>query len=57
MTILPFQPDDVVRWSGQLAIVMEVKGDRVVIQSDDGMLHITTQDRLREKQRPRRGVA
>lgn len=57
MSLLPFQTDDVVQWDGQLAIVQEVRGDRVVIQTDDGMSHITTQDQLREHQRPRRGAA
>lgn len=57
MTLLPYQPDDVVQWIGQLAIVMEVRGDRVVLQTDDGMTRITTQDKLREHQRPRRGTA
>jgi len=57
MTLLPFHRDDVVQWRGMLAIVDEVKGDRVVVRTDDEMVHITTQDRLRDMQAPmkRRG--
>jgi hypothetical protein len=56
MSLLPFQTDDVVQWQGQLGIVEEVRGDRVVVRTDDEMMHITTQERLREMQ-PRRGAA
>ena len=56
MTLLPFQTDDVVQWAGQLGIVDEVRGDRVVVRTDDEMVHITTQDRLRDMQLPRRGA-
>lgn len=52
MTILPFQPDDVVQWAGQLGIIDEVRGDRVVVRTDDGMAHITTQEALRQMQLP-----
>lgn len=57
MTILPFHVDDVVQCDGQLGIVEDVRGDRVVVRTDDGMDHITTQERLREQQKPRRGAA
>lgn len=58
MTLLPFQTDDVVQWHGQLGIVDEVRGDRVVVRTDDEMVHITTQDRLRDMQLPvARGAA
>lgn len=57
MSLLPYQIDDVVHWDGQLGLVEEVRGDRVVVRTDDGMDHITTQDKLREQQSPRRGAA
>lgn len=57
MTLLPFQTDDVVQCEGQLGIVEEVRGDRVVVRTDDGMDHITTQERLRGMQAlARRGL-
>jgi hypothetical protein len=55
VSILPYQVDDVVQWDGQLGIVEEVRGDRVVVRTDDEMVHITTQELLRDHQRPRRG--
>jgi preprotein translocase subunit YajC len=51
MSILPFQRDDVVTWRGQLGVVVEVRGDRVVVVTDDGVLRITTQEALRAAQR------
>lgn len=50
MTLLPFQRDDVVTWWGEAATVFEVKGDRVVVVTADGMSHITSEEILRTMQ-------
>jgi len=57
MTLLPFQQGDVVAWRGASAFVREVRGDRVVIEDVEGIVEITTQDRLREAQPVRKGAA
>lgn len=52
MTLLPFLPMDIVRWcTGGQAVVVEVRGDRVVVETEDGILHITTESTLRTMQR------
>jgi hypothetical protein len=57
MTILPFQRDDVVQCEGQIGIVEDIRGETVLVRTDDGMDHITTQARLRAQQAPvRRGL-
>ena len=50
MTILPFQPSDVVVWLGEAATVTEVRGDRIVVRTADGMPHITSEEILRGMQ-------
>lgn len=50
MTLLPFQVGDIVVWHGVLVAVIEVKGDRVVVQGDDGMVRITTDVVLQQHQ-------
>lgn len=57
MSLLPFQQGDVVGWRGQSGVVVEVRGDRVVVETADGVLHITTEAVLREMQPTRRGAA
>lgn len=58
MTLLPYQAGDVVMWRGASALVIEVRGDRVVVQTQDGMLRITTAEVLRAQQpKPSRGAA
>lgn len=47
MTILPFQQSDVVVWFNEAATVTSVRGDRIVIETMDGMSHITTEAALR----------
>jgi uncharacterized membrane protein YgcG len=47
MSILPFQRWDVVRWRGEDGVVLEVRGDRVVVETGDGVVHITTDEVLR----------
>jgi hypothetical protein len=44
MSLLPFQRDDVVRWRG------EVRGDLIVVETIDGVLHLTTDAALRGMQ-------
>lgn len=48
--MLPFQADDVVRWRDEVAVVLEVRGERVVVETEDGVLHITTEGVLRAMQ-------
>lgn len=50
MTILPFQPSDVIRYQQQAGVVVEVKGDRVVVLTADGMTRITNEVALRAMQ-------
>lgn len=50
MSILPFIASDMVRWRGEAAMVLEVRGDRVVVETVDGVLHITTEAVLRAMQ-------
>ena len=59
MTLLPFQSGDIVRWcDGQAAKVLEIRGDRIAIEVEDGTLHITTDVSLRAMQAAaRRGAA
>lgn len=57
MTLLPFQTGDVVAWRGASAFVRETRGDRLVLELVDGMLEITTQDQVRERQPVRKGAA
>jgi hypothetical protein len=57
VSLLPYQRDDVVQWRGQLGVVIEVRGDRVVVVTDDRVLHITTQEVLRAMQMAARGAA
>lgn len=52
MTLLPFQPKDVVVYLGEAAAVTEVRGDRIVVETSDGMPHITTEKWLRAMQPP-----
>lgn len=54
MSMLPFQQSDVVRWREQTAFVVEVKGERVVVETPDRIIHITTEAVLREMQVPKR---
>jgi len=51
MSLLPYQHGDEVRWRGQGGVVVEVRDERVVIVTDDGVLRITTQEALRTAQR------
>jgi hypothetical protein len=51
MSLLPYQRDDEVLWRGQHGVVIEVRGERVVVVTDDGVLRITTQEALRAAQR------
>jgi hypothetical protein len=57
VTLLPFQVGDVVRWRGQLGVVVEVRGERLCLRTEDDVLRITTQERLREQQRRKGRVA
>jgi len=57
MSLLPYQHGDEVRWRGQGGVVVEVRDERVVIVTDDGVLRITTQEALRSMQRLTRGAA
>lgn len=50
MTILPYDRDDVVRFRGQPALVLDVRDVRVVVKTDDGIVHLTTEAALREQQ-------
>jgi hypothetical protein len=50
MSLLPYQHGDEVRYRGQGGVVAEVRGDRVVVVTDDGVLRITTQEALRAAQ-------
>lgn len=50
MTLLPFQRGDVVRWRGEEAVVREVRGDLIVVETIDGVLHLTTEGALRAMQ-------
>lgn len=51
MTLLPFLPMDIVRWcTGDPAQVLEVRGERIVVETVDGVLHITNEDALRAMQ-------
>lgn len=52
MTLLPFLPNDIVRWRETLAVVVEVRGTRVVVETEDRVLHITTEATLRAMQGP-----
>jgi len=51
MSLLPYQRDDVVCWRGRRGIVVEVRGERVVVVTDDDVIRITTQEALRAAQR------
>lgn len=57
MSLLPFQSGDVVSWKGELGVVREVRGDRLVVETLDGVLHLATAERLRAMQRVRKGAA
>lgn len=50
MTLLPFLPNDIVRWRETLAVVVEVRGARVVVETEDKVLHITSEAILRGMQ-------
>lgn len=51
MTLLPFVVGETVAVKGYAAVVVEVKGDRVVAKTlHDDMVHITTDAKLREQQ-------
>lgn len=50
MTLLPFQRGDEVRWRGDAAAVREVRGDLIVVETVDGVLHLTTEGALRAMQ-------
>lgn len=50
MTLLPFLPNDIVRWRETLGVVVEVRGSRVVVETEDKVLHITTEATLRAMQ-------
>lgn len=50
MSLLPFQSADVVRWRGEAAFVIEVRGERVVVETADRVIHITTEAVLRAMQ-------
>jgi hypothetical protein len=47
MSILPFQPSDVVIWFDEAATVVLVRGDRIAIETSDSQVHITTEAALR----------
>lgn len=55
-SLLPFQQSDLVSWRGEAAFILELRGDRVVVETVDGILHITTDAALRAMQ-PVRGGA
>jgi hypothetical protein len=57
MTLLPYQVGDVVVWRGEPGVVVEVRGDRVVVRTEDDVLRITTVEVLRGHQPPARGAA
>jgi hypothetical protein len=57
MSLLPFQQGDVVAWRGGSALVREVRDERLVLEDIDGILEITTHERLRAAQPPRKGAA
>jgi hypothetical protein len=58
VTLLPFLPMDIVRWcDGDPAQVLEVRGERIVVETVDGVLHITSETALRAMQRNERGAA
>lgn len=57
MSLLPFQQGDVVAWRGGSAFVREVRGERVLVEDPEGILEITTQERLRAAQPVRKGAA
>lgn len=50
MTLLPYDRDDVVRFRGQGGVVLDVRDGRVVVKTDDGIVHLTTEAALREQQ-------
>ena len=50
VTLLPFQPKDDVLWNGEKAVVTEVRGDRIAVETSDGIPHITTEKWLRAMQ-------
>lgn len=51
MTLLPFQPHDEVRYGDQVGVVIEVRGDRVVIVTDDEVVRILREPEFRALQR------
>ena len=57
MSLLPYQQGDEVFWRGRPAVVIEVRGERAVVVTEDSVLHITTQEVLRMMQHVSRGAA
>ena len=57
ISILPFTVDDAVVLAGRPGAVVEVRGDRIVVRTVDGIDHITSEAALREQQPRRRQVA
>ena len=55
VTLLPFQRGDEVCWRGEVGRVLEVRGDLVVVETLDGVLHLTTDGALRAMQPVRAG--
>lgn len=55
-SLLPFQQSDLVSWRGEAGFILEMRGGRIVVETVDGVLHITTAATLRAMQ-PVRGAA
>lgn len=52
MTLLPFQPKDVVVYLGEAATVVSVRGDRIAVETSDRQTYVTTDAALRTMQPP-----